>query len=60
MDPIANIAEQRALAREIIEAQDDALGGADPELVDRLAELVLALDEWRRNGGFDPYGTSQP
>ena len=26
----------------------------------RLAELVLALDEWRRKGGFDPYTTIKP
>lgn len=55
MDPLANIAEQRAVARKIL-----ALADSDPDEIDvtqaeRLAELVTALDEWRQGGGFDPY-----
>lgn len=53
MDPHANIAEQRKLARRITLAADH--GRPDADDVDRLAELVLALDEWRAKGGFDPY-----
>jgi len=49
MDPVANMLEQRRLATA---AQDTPL---DYEDAARLAELVLALDEWRRHGGFDPY-----
>ena len=49
MDPTANIDEQRRLAQRILD------GEASEADVDRLAELVLALDEWRRKGGFDPY-----
>jgi hypothetical protein len=61
MDPLANIREQRELARRIIARYD----GKDPDRVDEIADmaaelsqLVLALDVWRRKGGFDPY--SQP
>lgn len=54
------------LARAIVE-QIDGDGGdrgrlsfrvADQvaDLAGQLAERVLALDEWRRAGGFDPYG----
>lgn len=44
-----NIAEQRELATSI-------MAGVEREgAAERLAELVLALDEWRRKGGFDPY-----
>lgn len=80
MDPRANLTEQLALAREILDAEHtppwateefdydsdkwgdeqdrsewyqelaDKLGGQ----ANRLAELALALDEWRRNGGFAP------
>lgn len=51
MDPKANIEEQRALAYDLIH------GGEGDRLPtgERLAELVIALDEWRTNGGFDPY-----
>jgi hypothetical protein len=55
MDPHANLREQRELAERL---------GPDAEpmhLIDyqreteRLCELVMALDEWRQRGGFDPY-----
>jgi hypothetical protein len=62
MDPNANVAEQVKLAREITEHprtvethSDDP--GERYSLVhsaERLAELVLALDEWRGKGGFAP------
>lgn len=51
MDPIANIARQRALADSILDGDDYVDTGEACEL----AELVQALDEWRRKGGFDPY-----
>lgn len=53
MDPLVNLLRQRELAQQLVES---AQAGAP--LVDEaveLAELVLALDEWRRKGGFDPY-----
>jgi hypothetical protein len=57
MDPHANLAEQREIAREIVRLMPSA--GTVPQTLvnhaERLAELVLALDEWRRSGGFDPY-----
>jgi len=52
MDPKACIEEQVKIAAAIVD------GKADEQDVDRLAELVLALDEWRRRGGFDPYGAA--
>lgn len=60
MDPIANIKEQRLLARKIqnMADSDKPIRGYAAELAqasDRLAELVIALDEWQRKGGFSPY-----
>jgi len=53
MDPDANFAEQqqilaRAYARTSL-----------PEDGERLAELVIALDDWLRSGGFPPKGMGQ-
>lgn len=53
MDPDANIKEQRGLARRIIADVDRGVG-ASPNDAERLAELVLALDEWLQKGGFPP------
>ena len=53
MDPNANLEEQVALARNIVATETD--DGIFENECARLAELVLALDEWRRKGGFDPY-----
>jgi hypothetical protein len=59
VDPIANLQDQRELAREILRPKDHlvkedylahSLGCAE-----RIADLFQALDEWRRKGGFDPY-----
>jgi hypothetical protein len=51
LDPKANIAEQLQMAREILDPEHGDLPGS----AERLAELVIALHEWRSNGGFDPY-----
>jgi hypothetical protein len=48
MDPNANLKEQLELAKRLI---DD---NTDQDAAYRLAELVLALDEWIRKGGFLP------
>lgn len=53
MDPNANLAEQLRLARGIQACADDG-APIDVDDATRLAELVLALDEWLRNGGFRP------
>lgn len=64
MDPISNLAEQRDIAQAILCEVDRANSWKNDyvmdincinDLAERLAELVLALDEWRRKGGFDPY-----
>jgi hypothetical protein len=53
MDPTANLSEQLKLARAIMKSVDN---GADPCPMDseRLAELVIALNEWMWSGGFPP------
>ncbi len=57
MDPAANLREQVGIAEQLVaiadlEQPDDR---RTMQLGERLAELVLALDGWRRRGGFDPY-----
>lgn len=49
MDPNSNVKEQRQIARAIVDSPDGHTHGAV-----RLAELVLALDEWICLGGFCP------
>jgi hypothetical protein len=62
MDPNANLERQRELAQTILDAPevpDAELSQEASQIIaaaDELAGLVQALDEWRRNGGFDPYG----
>ena len=58
MDPNANLQEQLRIARFIQDRADQAVHDDDSALAvsaARLAELVLALDEWQRKGGFSPY-----
>jgi hypothetical protein len=54
VDPEANLKEQRELANKLVEYSGD-LDLSYTQDVERLAELVLALDEWRLKGGYDPY-----
>ncbi len=56
MDPMANIEEQRKLAAFLLASTTDIHSGAAADAAFRLAELVEALDEWQRSGGFSPYG----
>lgn len=59
MDPLANIEEQLTIARRIegdhysgyVDLRDEA---READMY-RLAELVIALHEWRIAGGYDPY-----
>jgi len=51
MDPNANLKEQRTIAQNILFSQHAETDLQDAE---RLAELVLALDEWITRGGFLP------
>lgn len=53
MDPTANLKEQLALANQIVTAHNAGEDVHEAD-VDRLAELVLALDAWVRGGGFLP------
>lgn len=68
MDPVANMYEQLELAKEIDKlqefesdgglAQDTQLSERSDEvynLAGRLTMLIIALDEWRYKGGYDPY-----
>lgn len=52
MDPNANLEEQLKLARHVIDRDDEE--PVDDADVERLAELVVALDTWVRGGGFLP------
>jgi hypothetical protein len=49
MDPTANLAEQRRLASRLADCETP-----DPADIARLAELVIALDEWIARGGALP------
>ncbi len=49
MDPDENLAAQRRLAHRI-----DSQEHPDPADVLHLCELVIALDEWIKAGGFLP------
>ena len=53
MDPQANIEEQVRLARALLATADagEDLDGGDAL---RLADIVLALVEWKSRQGFDP------
>ena len=50
MDPNANLEEQLELAHKLLLCDY----GERPFDAERLAELVVALDEWIRKGGFLP------
>lgn len=52
MDPDANLAEQLQLAKKIADSEETGFDHHDEAW--RLAELVLALDEWIKQGGFLP------
>lgn len=51
MDPDENLKEQKELAEQIIGDRSFTVDAVDAH---RLAELVLALDEWVSKGGFLP------
>lgn len=53
MDPNANLAEQLRLASRIVEAFDNERTLVDADCA-RLSELVIALNDWIRGGGFLP------
>lgn len=51
MDPDYNLFEQREIGKRLVDAAAGKVGSPDAT---RLAELVLALDEWLSNGGALP------
>jgi hypothetical protein len=53
MDPNENLKEQLETADRIIQAVSEERFVHEGE-AETLAELVLALDEWLKNGGFLP------
>lgn len=59
MDPLANLREQRKNAELILKLWDNQPDSYYPTSLEReafrLAELVQALDEWMKNGGFSPW-----
>lgn len=58
MDPTANLEEALEIASSLVEEDVDSQSASETagtaEQGIRLAELVLALDEWVRKGGFLP------
>jgi hypothetical protein len=54
MDPDANLAEQLRLALLIQQDMDAGACDVDGERAGRLADLVLALNEWLARGGALP------
>lgn len=54
MDPNENLREQRELAEKIIREIDAGMFDLLETEVERLAELVLALDAWLLKGGVFP------
>ena len=52
MDSNANLSEQRAIVTRLL--ANNTNGAVDVFDALRLAELVQALDEWIRKGGFLP------
>ncbi len=58
MDPNANLSQQLTLARKLAEGcpheSHEDMYGWYQDKADRLADLVLSLDEWLRKGGFIP------
>ena len=56
VDPDSCLVESLELAASILEREDSDGIGAPIDGVDaaRLAELVIALDQWLRRGGFLP------
>jgi len=62
MDPTANLLEAVKLARQLtslIDGEDYYEGLRDPapreDDVERLGELVIALHDWLKGGGFAPF-----
>jgi hypothetical protein len=66
MDPNKNVERQRELATAMGEiastSPGDSWAETDMDVLEHFAELsielcelVVALDEWRRRGGYDPY-----
>jgi hypothetical protein len=53
MDPVENLKRQRELARLLLNDNGTLADAVE------LADLVIALDDWRLRGGFDPYIHSQ-
>ena len=58
MDPDSNLKEQRQIAEWML--GDFPVSLNREQMADRLAELVLALDEWIRKGGFMPAAWRKP
>jgi hypothetical protein len=57
MDPQENLRQQCALAHEIHETMSDGIEDFEAflYLAEELATLVLTLNAWRLQGGYDPY-----
>lgn len=56
MDPNANLEEMNELAEAVLNDDEMAVArwGSKEEQLNRLAELVVAMDDWIVGGGFIP------
>jgi len=54
MDPNTNLKEMLRLAENIMNRGEEDVYEIDVSSAIRLAELVLAMNEWIKNGGFLP------
>ena len=54
MDPNTNLKEMLRLAEDIMDRGEEDAYEIDINSAIRLAELVLAMNAWIKNGGFPP------
>ena len=55
MDPKSNLESQLSLSKQMLKDYEDTnSNGIDQDDAARLAELVLALNDWLSHGGFLP------
>lgn len=59
MDPEVNLEEQKELAKKLLHGERTTPEDFEDDVA-RLAELVLALDEWLSKGGFLPRAWKRP
>lgn len=59
LDPDKNLEQQKDIAQRMVEGKMATPEDFETDSI-RLAELVLALDEWMSKGGFPPKAWKKP